>query len=461
MISFFKIIVKFIIFFNLIFCKTYINKIKQNIHPLQPIEQRDFQNLNAKNLVQIKKDTKARKEVLTYYSADELIRKKVPWKNKEDFEIHLKGNATIIHEKTKIYAPLMIIDPDNNAKILGKIIVIEEEQGIFFYAENGEYSRNEEKIKISNQPYMRIKAGDEVILIATDEIIRNIPQGEVIFKNYLKMFGNDWTLLGNESIYYDKTKSFVVAKYPVLLGKDLYLSGEKIVYQSNLQKIVIENDPILFLNLRNNHNVNKKENQKDNTINPKNLQTDKELMVVQAHTIEYILKKEERKGIAKGNVRMLSNTKKIFGEEFILYGKDFDRLESKQKVIIEDLKENFYLESHYMFYDLKERKLILKNQPKITIFHDSTKQSIKEELHASIIERDFNKEITIAKGGVWFKRDNEIVEAEYAYIDEKNEIMQVTGNPKLKRQDVEIYAKRIDIYKDRMELQKEIEIKIY
>lgn len=461
MISFSNLFIKFIILFSLFFCISYENKINQDISPYQQLEQSDSQNINPKNQIQIKKDTKSRKEVITYYYADELIRRKIQWNNKEDYEIQLKGNAMIIHEKTKIYAPLIFIDPDNNAKIQGKISVIEEEQGITLNAFDGEYSRNEEKIKISKQPYMRLKTDNESILIATDQIIRDIAKGEIIFKNYLRMFGNDWTLFGDESIYYDKSKSFIIPNFPVLAGKDLYMTGEKIVYESKQQKIIVDNNPILFTNIKINEKV--KENDKNNSDNKEKKQekTNKELMTIQANTIEYIFKKEERKGIVKGNVRMESNTKKIYGEEFILYGKELDRLESKQKATIEDLKENFYLESNYMLYDLKDRMLYLKNNPKILIYNDSSKQTLKEELHANIIERDFKNEVTIAKGNVWFKRNDEVAVAEYAFIDEKKEYMQLTGNPKLKRDDKEIECKRIDVFKDRIELHREIEIKIY
>ncbi len=456
MISFFRLFIKFIIFTNLFFCLTYENKLEKKFIPYEQIEQIEIESINPTNLIQLQKDTKIRKGIVTYYYADELIRKKIQWKNKEDYEIQLKGNAVIIHEKTKIFAPFIVIDPENNAKIKGKITVIEEEQGISLTAIDGEYSRSEEKIRIANQPYMQLRTGNDTILVVTNEITRDIAKGEIIFKEYIKMFGNDWTLFGDESIYYDKTKTFVVPNYPVILGKDIYLSGEKILYESNQQKIVIDNEPIVFLNITNSHI---EDNTKKKNKTPK--EHKKELMTIHASTIEYVLKKDERKGIIKGNVKMESETKKIYGEEFLIYGNELEKLESKQKVSIEDRKENFYLESNYMLYDLKERKLYLKNRPRIFIYNDDSKQNIKEELYADVIERDFKNEITIAKGRVWFKRGNEIAEAEYALIDDKKEIMQLTGNPKLKRNDTEIQCKRIDVYKDKIELQKEIEINIY
>jgi lipopolysaccharide export system protein LptA len=402
------------------------------------------------NLIKKIENTKKRKNIVTYYYANELIRKKILWKGKEDYQTILRGDAIIIHEKTKIQAPEIILDPDNNGIINGKILISESEQGIYFYADGGEYNRSEEYIKIKNNPYMRIKNNQDTILIETKEIVRNIAEKNIVFVDYVKMHGDDWVMFSDESIYYDDTKKFILKYHPVLLGKDLYLTAQTFVYKSDEQKIMIDQNPVILTNL-NATKQNEDSNKKNET----------EIMHISSDLIEYNLK--ERSGIVKGNVLMQSKTKTIQGEEFLLKGKGIEKIVSEKNVTIVDKKENFFLKSNYMEYDLKNRKLYLKNQPHLITYDDITKENktIKQELKAAIIERNFEKEITIAKGNIYFKRGNEIANSEYAIIDEKNETMKLIGNPILKRGDTEIHCKEINVYKDKIELQRELEAKIY
>jgi lipopolysaccharide export system protein LptA len=344
------------------------------------------------------------------------------------------------------------------------LIVSEKDQGIYLYADGGEYNRKEEYIKIKNKPYMNLKNNQDTILITTNEIIRNIAEKNIIFKDYVKMFGKDWVLLADESIYYDDKKEFILKQNPILLGKDLYLTAEDIIYKSDEKKIQIYKKPVIFTTIKESQNKEIKNAQKDDTKNnKKNEQEKKEIMYITADLIEYNLSEKEPKGLIQGNVLMQSSTKSIYGDEFFLTGKGIEKIQTNKKVILIDKKENFYLESNFMEYDLKNKILILKNQPKIITYDDINKpeKKIRQELQASIIERDFNKEITIAKGNVFFKRDKEIAYAEYAIIDENKETLELTGSPILKRGDTEIHCKKIYVFKDKIEFERELEAKIY
>jgi len=463
-ISFFKFIIYFlnVLLFSCLYYQKEIILEKQ-IQPYPTLEEEiDFPRKD--NVIKKIENTNKRKNIVTYYYAEELMRKKVRWKEKEDYQIILRGNAQIIHEKTHIYAPLIEIDPENNAIISGKLIVSEKEQGIYLYADGGEYNRKEEYIKIKNKPYMNLKNNQDTILITTNEIIRNIAEKNIIFKDYVKMFGKDWVLLADESIYYDDKKEFILKQNPVLLGKDLYLTAEDIIYKSDEKKIQIYKKPVMFTTIKESQNKELKNAQKDDTKNnKKNEQEKKEIMYITADLIEYNLSEKEPKGLIQGNVLMQSSTKSIYGDEFFLTGKGIEKIQTNKKVILIDKKENFYLESNFMEYDLKNKILILKNQPKIITYDDINKpeKKIRQELQASIIERDFNKEITIAKGNVFFKRDKEIAYSEYAIIDENKETLELTGSPILKRGDTEIHCKKIYVFKDKIEFERELEAKIY
>ncbi|GIX41808.1 MAG: hypothetical protein KatS3mg129_1541 [Leptospiraceae bacterium] len=457
-ISFFNYCKIFILLINISCLSSFNKNISLNTIESYPSLEENISFPEQQNMIKKIEDTKKRKQVVTYYYANELIRKRIPWKGKEDYEIILRGNAIIVHEKTKIQAPVIYIDPDNNGMIKGKIIVSEKEQGIYLYADGGEYNRNEEYIRIKNNPYMRLKNNQDSILIATKEIYRDMAEKKIIFKEYVKMYGNDWVLFADESIYYDDKKQFILKYNPVLLGKDLYLTARTMLYNSKEQKIQIDQNPVIFTSFTETLEKNK-ENQ-----NSSKKEKQKEIMYITADIIEYYLKtNKENKGIIQGNVIMQSKTKKMKGEEFVLLGKSLEKIISNKKVTLEDKKENFYLEANYMEYDIKNKMLYLKNHPRLITYDDITKENrkIEQELTANIIERDFDKEITKAKGNVYFKRNNEIAYAEYAIIDEKKEEMELLGNPILKRGDTEIHCKKIHILKDKIEFEKELETKIY
>lgn len=456
----FNISFSIIIFFSCLFDKKYTISLKS-------YSNLELENLKEENVIQKKEDTNKRKNVLTYYFGEELIRKKINWKGREDYKIILQGGATILHEGTQITAPYIEIDPDNNGVILGGLVVYLKDQNLYLFADKGIYNRDKEIIKISGNPYMKLISKDSNILVATEEIERNIAEKNIVFKKYVKMFSKDWSLFADESNYYDEKKEFILKENPVLIGKEIYLTAKEISYKTDERKILVDKSPLIITTIE---SVKKRENKNQNQNEKKNLnnqEKEKENLVITANSIEYFFRDENPKdenlaykGIVKGDVLMTSETKTFKGEEFFLLGKKISFIESKKKVTVEDKKENFFLQSNYMLYDLTKRNLVLKQKPELIIFEKEDKK-IKEKLVAEIIERNFDNEITIAKGNVYFKRKEEEAFSEYARIFEKEEKMELLGNPILKRGKTEIKCKKIYVYKDKIEIIGELQTKIY
>lgn len=471
--------------FNIIFLIIILSNCifnKKNTINLKSYSNLELENLKEENIIKVREDTKKRKNVLTYYFGEELIRKKVNWKGKEDYKIILKGGATIVHEGTQVTAPYIELDPDNNGAILGGLIVFLPDQNVYLFADKGIYNREEEIIKISGNPYMKLVSKDSNILVATEEIERNIAEKKVVFKKYVKIFSKDWSLFADESNYYDEKKEFILKENPILVGKEIYLTAKEISYKSDERKIIADKAPLIITTIQSNKKLKSSENQKDKSqnfsenSNKNNQEKEEENLVITADSIEYFFKEENsinenlvQKGIVKGNVLMTSETKTFKGEEFFLLGKKISFIESKKKVIVEDKKENFFLQSNYMLYDLTKRYLVLKQKPELIIFEKekneitpiSKEKEVKEKLVAEIIERNFDKEITIAKGNVHFKRKEEEAFSEYAKIFEKEERMELLGNPILRRGKTEIQCKKIYVYKDKIEINGELQTKIY
>lgn len=434
----------------------------------------DLEKNKKENLIKKQLDTKKRKNISTYYYGEELIRKKIQWKGTDHYEIILQGNAQIIHEDTLVFAPYIKIDPEDNGIITGGLSVTSKNHNYILYAQNGTYSRKEEIINIYGNPYMMLDSKDSFILVATEEIIRNISEKTVTFKNYIKIFSKDWSLLADESIYYDSKEEFILQKNPILIGKKLYLTAKEMIYNTSEKKIIINQEPLMIATIVS-EKKEKSQEQKEKDQKNHELKKEKENLIITAEWIEYFLDTNSnesnteltQKGIVKGNVLMTSQTKTLKGEEFLILGKEISFIESKKKVTVEDKKENFFLDSNYMLYDLKKRKLLLKQNPKLIVYkkdlssENKGNEQIKEILRAEIIERDFSNGITIAKGNVYFKRDKEEAIAEYAKIFEKEEKMELLGNPILKREKTEIRCKKIEVYKDKIKIVGELQTKIY
>ncbi|MCS7205324.1 MAG: LptA/OstA family protein [Leptospiraceae bacterium] len=431
---------------------------KKNDYSYAPLSFDTLDERDPRNWIQKKEPTKKRKLVITNYYAEELIRRKIQWKGKEDYELQLKGNATIQHEKAIIQAPIITIDPDQNAVIEGRLVVSEKEQGIYLYASKGVYNRNEEYVSISQSPYLELKSGKETIKVATKEIYRNFAEKTIRFKEYVYFYGDDWVLFSGEGVYYDDQKTFFIREKPVLISEDFYFTSDEIRFLSEEQKIIIDKNPFGLTKLET-PQTEKKPNEKNQK--QENSEEEKEIMLIQADAIEYFLKSKENQpqGIIQGNVRMVSKTKSLLGEEFLLYGRNIQRIESQKRVLIEDKKERFSLEANYMLYDLEKKLLMLRNKPKLIRYEEDMK-TIKDELHAQEIEYDIEKKRLVAKGNVHFKRKEEEAFSEFAEYHEEEEKLIMLGNPILKRKDSELQSKVIYVYKDEIKFERELKIKI-
>ncbi len=448
---------------------------------LQSYELLEFNSIkdNKENLLKKQFDTKKRKNVITYYYGDELIRKKTKRNGGDHYTIILQGNAQIQHEDTTVFAPYIEIDPEDNGIIKGRIIVTSKKQDYILNAQQGTYSRQEELIKIYGNPYMKLNSKNSSILVATEEIERKIPEKTIIFKNYVKIFSKDWSLLADESTFYDDKNEFILKKNPVLIGKNIYFTAIEMIYNAKDKKIITNQEPLMITTivLQTKEKQDEKQTSQKTKKEKEENKEEKENMIITADWIEYILDESSntkhsnpeltQKGMLKGNVLMTSLTKTLKGEEFLILGKEVSYIESNKKVTVEDKKENFFLQSQYMLYNLKNRKLLLKQNPELIIYkknssvETTSNDQIKEILRAEMIERDFANEITIAKGNVYFKREKEEAIAEYAKIDEKQEKIELLGNPILKREKSEIHCKKIEVYKDRIEIFGELLTKIY
>ncbi|MFN3603669.1 MAG: hypothetical protein ACK4UJ_03035 [Leptonema sp. (in: bacteria)] len=472
---------KFIKIINLVIIFSYCLSYREPFLNLHSYSLEDFENLKEREVIKKQEDTKKRKNVLTYYFAEELIRKKINKEGKEDYKIILQGGATILHEDTQISAPYIEIDSENNGIISGGLVISLKNQNTFLYAQKGEYNRKEEFVKLLGNPYMKLNSNDSYILITTDEIQRNIAEKTIIFKKYVKIFSKDWSLLGDESIYYDNSKEFVLKENPVLVGKKIYLTAKTMIYKSDEKKIIVNQKPIMITTIvsegkKENPNKEKKNSSQNSK---KEDEVIKEKLIITANTIEYFFEtkdtnqdlKKIQKGILRGNVLMTSKTKTFKGEEFLILGKDISFVESNNAVTLEDKKENFFLRSNYMLYDLKNRNLLLKKNPELILYEKQSTNSsleyiendkqIKEKLTAEIIERDFLNEITIAKGNVHLIRKEEEMFSEYAKFNEKEEKIELLGNPILRRKKTELHCKKIDVFKDKVEIYGELRTIVY
>ncbi|MBW7856713.1 MAG: hypothetical protein H3C43_00030 [Leptonema sp. (in: Bacteria)] len=162
-----------------------------------------------------------------------------------------------------------------------------------------------------------------------------------------------------------------------------------------------------------------------------------------AGRIEYSFE-ENGEAFLLGGVKITSENRILTGEEFQLSGKGLSLIEAEKGVTMIDQKEKLELTAQQMKYDTKKRWLWLSGNPIVKIKEKDT-PAIKEELQAAVIERDMEKEVTLARGNVRLKRRSEMVVAEIAVFREREQKMDLTGRPFLLRNGIWIRCKKVQM----------------
>lgn len=449
--------------------------------------------------------TERRKGVPTQFYAAELVREPVVIDGRPGFRMILRGDATIVHDGTTLKAPLIYLDPGNEGRLLGGVTITDSKQGLILRAESGNYSRAKEFVSIEGLPRIEIRQGSgKPVIVTTNLLRRDLAEKKSYLDGDVRMHGERWSLLADRGVLSDDTGIMVLEKEPVLIGRDIYMSGGNIEYQSKEKKVVLKDRPFARLIMversetesaaqeswqktlrpetlaylktlppgtdpktlppemqeelrRASEEEQRQERQKKEPLSPSSSiakEADQKAAFYErripydlsAGRIEYHFS-EKGEAYLLGGVKITSTTRSLYGEQFRLSGAGLSIIEADRGVKMIDRKEKMEINARLMRYDTKKRWLWLSGSPVVEL-KEKNGPGIRARLEAAVIERDMEKEITLARGSVHLKRKAEEAIAEIAVFREKEQKMDLTGRPFLLRGGVWVRCKKIQMLSD-------------
>ena len=446
--------------------------------------------------------TGRRKSVPTQFYAAELVREPVVIDGKPGFRMILRGDATIVHDDTTLKAPLIYLDPGNEGRLVGGVTITDREQGLTLRAASGSYSRAKEFVSIEGLPRIEIRqGGGKPVIVTTNLLKRDLAEKKSYLDGDVRMHGERWSLLADRGVLSDDTGIMLFEKEPVLIGRDIYMSGGNIEYLTKEKKVVLKDRPFARLIMverteaksavqeswqrslrpetqaylktlprgmdpktlppeiqeqlrRASEEAQRQERQKKEPANPSRasdaaadqgtaINERRVLYDLSAGRIEY---RFDEKGEAHllGGVKITSETRSLYGEQFRLSGAGLSIIEADRGVKLIDRKEKMEINARLMRYDTKKRWLWLSGTPVVEL-QEKNGPGIRARLEAAVIERDMEKEITLARGNVHLKRKAEEAIAEIAVFREKEQKIDLTGRPFLLRGGVWVRCKKIQM----------------
>lgn len=440
--------------------------------------------------------TERRKSVPTQFYAAELVREPVVIDGKPGFRMILRGDATIVHDDTTLKAPLIYLDPGNEGRLVGGVTITDREQGLTLRAASGTYSRAKEFVSIEGLPRIEIRQGSgKPVIVTTNLLKRDLAEKKSYLDGDVRMHGERWSLLADRGVLSDDTGIMVFEKEPVLIGRDIYMSGGNIEYQSKEKKVVLKDRPFARLIIverteaksalqkslrpeteaylktlppgtdpktlppeiqeelrRASEEAQRQERQKKEPGNASDDTGVDQATATQERRVPYDLSagrieyRFDEKGEAHllGGVKITSETRSLYGEQFRLSGSGLSIIEADRGVKLIDRKEKMQIKARLMRYDTKKRWLWLSGAPVVEL-QEKNGPGIRARLEAAVIERDMEKEITLARGNVHLKRKAEEAIAEIAVFREKEQKMDLTGRPFLLRGGVWVRCKKIQM----------------
>lgn len=350
---------------------------------------------------------------------------------------YLDGDVRIHGEKWSLLADQAILSDDTGIMTLEKEPIMIG-RDIYLSGGNIQYYTKQKRIVLSDQPFARL------IMIEESKPKDGATTSETIAKE---------TGIGLDMI--KRLQSLPANTDPKTLPADMQTAFQKLIEYQVKKKSEQENKSAQKSDVNLKKDVSKNNTQQtEGTASTNKESANKETANheleeksvpydLTAGRIEYSFE-DSGGAFLLGGVKITSTNRILMGEEFRLSGKSLSLIEADKGVTMIDRKEKLELTSLQMRYDTKKRWLWLSGNPTVKI-QEKNSPAIKAELKAAVIERDMEKEITLARGNVRLKRRSEQVVAEIAIFREKEQKMDLTGRPFLLRNGIWVRCKKIQM----------------
>lgn len=407
--------------------------------------------------------------VRTMFYGEELVREKVKVDGIEIVRVSIRGGATIDHEGVLIQAPLMVIDAGRKGRCEGGVVITDRKNGLVIRSARADYDRSEQKVVLSGTPYMiSSKENQKPTLVTSDKMTRDLAENVSILGNDIRVYHEQWVLLGDEGKAFDKEDKIVIDNSPIAFGKQQILTGKKLTYFTAKKQMVMDGGisivskdsggmtllpskggpaggPVdLFDFARTGGRAGL-----DKTGKP---EKEPGPAFITADALVYSTPdKGEPVTELTGNVIFTRDAFALKSPHLVATGRDFNSVRTEEGADMRDEEQGFHATAGIMNYDRKAEKLYLEKEPKME-FLDKEKHEVQGTLTSAVIERDFKTKETIARGDVVIDRKTYSAAGEIATYRESEGVIQLEGDPSLKRGAGRVRCERILIYPDKNRL---------
>lgn len=420
-----------------------------------------------------KEKTERGREIVTRFYGAELVRQRIYLNGKPEWRIQLRGNATITHGSVLIRAPSITIDAGKYGKMSGGVQIYDSENGIFIRASHGIYNRDKEIVQLLGLPYMRIKkSGQQTTHITCVRMERDLAAEVAYLKEDVRIHHSDYNILADIASYTDEKELIEIPGNPRILGKGEYLTGDRILYFTGEEKAILEgrtlyatyepetiDTPNLEQYARTHGPVSEKALQEAKEKARKTGQPIPEdkpekksegpiLQILSADRIEHqFADKKNPVTRIEGNVVFTDPTRELHSPLLIGNGPSLATLSTDKGVEFIDKAENIRVKSREMEYRRQQQFLTLTGDPLVEFLDEETGE-VTGTLTGAFIERDFQAEVTLARGNVELNRGQEKARGEIARYEEKAGYLEFIGNPRIYRDGSWIQCSLVRMYPD-------------
>lgn len=408
----------------------------------------------------------------TDFYAGTLVREKIddPTTGQPMVRLSLLGGATILHEKTSLRSPRIVMDGGDRGMLRGGVFVEDKENNLTIRSRNADYLRSKQEVTLTGNPILTVKQENgSTARITCDRIRHDMAESITYLQGDVRIFHGENTLLADRGRYLNSTKIFIIDTDPLVMSNDSYVTGKEIQYLMEQKQLAVDSTVAFYL--RGNAPEEEKKPEQTGTSYPDlftfartggraflNRKTDggnqeskeKSTHIITGDRMNYNLKTDEREAEFQ-----LSGNVQITGEDFELQspfihttGDNMNFIVADRGVDILDRDGGARVHGKNLSFD-RDKKIMRLEEDILMEFLDDKTGEVNGTMTAAVIVSELESKVTTARGNILIQNQDFEAKAETARYDNAVGIVILEGNPELTRGGSTVQSEKIYIYPDK------------
>jgi lipopolysaccharide export system protein LptA len=372
------------------------------------------------------------------------------------------------------------------ANLKNGVFVEDTENRITLTAGKAEYNKFEELIVMSNRPILNyFNSDNKPTKVTAPSIKRFMSESKVVLEGRVVLQDPDFTIIGDNAIYYEKENLLVLEGYPIFFGEKKVLTGEKAKYDNNQKKTIVEGNTIAVIESleeikveKDNSSIPITENTVDLNSQEDLIDRDKNELVInknienqELNTSEVVKLNEINENAKKKIVTIFSadrlesttsnnkeeNTVSLLGDakvhredyvfksnKLIAKGQGYKTIFSDEPSIFMDKVQNNRLTGGLFEHFEETQYTHVTKDPKIEFFNKEGQ--INSTLTCVEVERFVEKKEVVFRGNLQLDSENGLIKGQYATYYEDEKKLVVEGKPTLEKDGGKVDCGKITIF---------------